>query len=225
MKVAVMQPYFLPYIGYWQLIRYVDIFIIFDDVNYIKKGYVDRNVVLGRNGLCSLKIKVIRASQNRLINELQIDADQSHLWEKIKNCYPRRSLESEAGILLKSIIDNKELNLARYLEQSIRAITKYLEIDTQIMRSSDIPSDSSGKNKIIPLVNHVRGKTYVNLPGGRNLYTEDMFVENQIALEFFDPVISAYPQTRSDFTPNLSIADVLLNLPRDKVILEYLGRD
>ena len=225
MKVAVMQPYFLPYIGYWQLIKYVDVFIIFDDVNYIKKGYVDRNVVLGRHGLCSLKIKVIKASQNRLINELQINVDQSHIWEKIKNCYPRRSLESEAGVLLKSIIDNEELNLARYLEKSIHAIAKYLKIDTQIMRSSDMPCESSGKNKIIPLVNHVQGKTYVNLPGGRHLYAEDMFVEKKIALEFFDPIISAYPQTTSDFTPNLSIADVLLNLPRDDVISEYLGRD
>lgn len=217
-----MQPYFLPYIGYWQLLNYVDVFILFDDVTYIKKGYIDRNYIANTKGTLGLKLKVRKASQNRKINDHELLPGQSHLWELVKTCYPETALEKDEGRLIELIIKCQEENLAKYLESSIRNMAQYLEINTEIFRSSDIKSKFVGKEKIISMVKHVSGTTYVNMRGGQHLYHETDFSRENLGLEFFDAKLRPYAQGTPEFTPGLSIVDLLLNTSRETIISDHL---
>ena len=83
MTVAIMQPYLFPYIGYWQLIHAVDTFVIFDDVNYIKKGYINRNNILVNGQKQTFTLELMSASQNKLINDIDIGNNIEKVMESI----------------------------------------------------------------------------------------------------------------------------------------------
>ena len=211
MKLAVMQPYFFPYFGYWQLIAQANIFVIFDDVNYIKKGYVDRNFIVKGNEPITLKLQIQKASQNKRINQLLTGSNKGDLVETIRHVYRKAPRFEEAYPFITELILSQEQNLALYLENTIRAVCKFLGINAQIVRSSDFESPSAGKNKIIPLLMETGADTYINPIGGRDLYQESDFLDSGKSLKFFKPDFASAEVIAAHSLPHASILHFILH--------------
>ena len=191
MKVAIMQPYFLPYIGYWQLIHAVDKFVILDDVQYITKGWVNRNkiIVNGKENWITIPLK--NANRNRMINEIEI-CDKS-LWlpkfeRSIKYNFKNSIFFKEIYELIDCILNNEENNLSKFLLNSISSICNYLGIKTDILVSSSCSPkrELKGESRIIEICKNIGANTYINPPGGKNLYNNSSFSEEGIDLHFLE---------------------------------------
>ncbi|NLY76517.1 MAG: WbqC family protein [Tissierellia bacterium] len=215
MKVGIMQPYFFPYIGYWQLINAVDKYIIYDDVNYIKRGWVNRNRILVNGQARLINLKIHKASQNILINETKILIDPIYnkkLLKTIEHSYKKAPYYNEIFPIIERIILQEDENLARYLEFSIKEICKYLCIDTEIIISSSLNKNNhlKGQEKIIEICKILGADEYYNPIGGKELYSYEDFLNEGIKLNFLQTRTVNYKQFDNDFVPNLSIIDVMM---------------
>lgn len=215
MKIGIMQPYFFPYIGYLQLINAVDKYVIYDDVNFKKGGWINRNRILINGEAKFINLKMKEASQNKLINEIEAANDKVHngkLLMTIEKCYKKTPHFNEVFPIIQEIINYDEKNLAKNLEYSIRRICKYLSISTEIMCSSNMSknNDLKAQDKIIEICRVLGGSEYYNAIGGRDLYSRENFLENGIELKFLNTDPIEYKQFNNDFTNNLSIIDVMM---------------
>lgn len=144
MKVGIMQPYFFPYIGYWQLIHAVDKFVIYDDVNFINRGWINRNKILINGEAAYFHLSLLGASQNRLICEIPVNPDNDWRQKRIKAltmAYSKAPFFKAVMPMLESIIEYKSGNAAEYIGNLIKNICEYIGIKTQIIYSSDIEKD------------------------------------------------------------------------------------
>jgi hypothetical protein len=226
MKLAIMQPYFFPYIGYWQLINAVDKFVIYDDVNYINRGWVNRNRILYKGTDRYINVFLKGASQNKLINEIEVNLDDKSNHNNIKlleEAYKNAPMYNEVKTLMEGCIDQQESNLGRYLEKIIRSVCEYLEIDTEILLSSEIHKDNSlrAQNKIIEINKILGASEYINAIGGTSLYNGEDFASEGIKLSFLQTENITYKQFSDEFHPNLSIIDIMMFNSKD-VIKEFL---
>ena len=217
MIASVMQPYFLPYIGYWQLIEASSCFYIFDDVNYIKKGFIDRNTIYTKQGFSYFKLRISKASQNKLINQHELASPPTELLDLFYNAYNDRPFFREAVIHVEEILAFPERNLALFVENSINVICRYLEIKTPILRSSEVRGEGKGKDKIIPIVKFANAETYLNMEGGRGLYNEQKFEESGLNLRFFKPQIPAEIVETPYDTSHVSIIDLMTRIERGRL--------
>ncbi|MFC7773617.1 WbqC family protein [Flavobacterium sp. GCM10027622] len=215
MRVAIMQPYFMPYIGYFQLINAVDVFVIYDDVNYIKKGWINRNTILVNNKSFLFSVSLKDASQNKLINEISVS--DVNKWKKdllktLNLSYKKAPFYEDVFPMLERIISFEESNLAAYIMYSIQELCDYLKIDTQLVRSSEIGknNDLKGESKIIDICVKLNASEYINAIGGMELYTKAHFMEKKIKLHFLKSENIAYKQFKDEFRPWLSIIDVIM---------------
>ncbi len=227
-KVGIMQPYFMPYIGYWQLINAVDIFVILDDVNYIKKGWINRNRILINGQEKFFIIPLEKVSQNKKINELDIfqpGQTKKDLWKKIELSYKRADEYDNAAKLLKRVIDEGSIKISKYIENSIRSVCKEFDIDTKIMVSSEIVKDNSltGRDKIIEICKKLGGDFYINPIGGKELYDKDFFHGYDVELKFIMTEDIVYKQGEKEFHPFLSFIDMLCWNDKER-IGEYLTK-
>ena len=229
MKVGIMQPYFFPYIGYWQLMSSVDKYVIYDDVNYIKGGWINRNKILmnGKSKMINLKMK--GASPNKLINEVFVAKDEIYnrkLLRTIEYCYKKAPYYGDVFPVIEDIIMNEERNMAVYLEYSIRQICKYLSINTELIISSSINKNNSlkGQDKIIEICKLLGADEYFNSIGGHELYSIEHFVTKNINLKFLKTKNIEYKQFNNEFIPNLSIVDIMMFNSKKKInemLLQY----
>jgi len=212
MKIAIMQPYLFPYIAYWQLIKAVDKFIIFDDINYINKGYVNRNNILVNGKSYQFTLELIGASQNKLINEIQIGKNSNKILKTIEYNYKKAPYFKNSFPLLEDVFNQKEKNLAKFIGYSLKKISNYFEIDTSFVYSSEIEKNSNLKNqdKIIDICVKLNAKEYINLIGGRELYKKEEFISRNIELSFIDTRPEKYQQFNNKFTISLSIIDIMM---------------
>ena len=212
MKVAIMQPYLFPYIGYWQLIASVDTFVIYDDVHYIKKGYINKNNILINEKMHRITLEVLNASQNSLINELNIGMNNMKLLKTIKITYQKAPYFQFVYPLLEEILCSSEKNLAKFVGFSIEKISHFLEIDTKILYSSNIKQERNVRkeDRLISIVKELEATEYINAIGGQKLYTKEMFQHKNINLYFLETNIIPYIQFQNDFVPYLSIIDILM---------------
>ena len=227
MKLGIMQPYFLPYIGYWQLLNAVDAYVILDDVNYIGRGWINRNRILIHGEPAYLNLPVSKASQNRKINELQVNWDEKERLRakrKVELAYKRAPYFDSVYPLFCGIVDDEQRNLSEYLTDSIRKICEYLEIETPILLSSKLEKDHSrkGQERILDICDHLGASEYYNAIGGQALYSGSRFQEHKIQLGFVETGVIEYEQFGSVFVPGLSILDVMMFNPV-KRIQEFLG--
>jgi len=207
-----MQPYLFPYIGYWQLINAVDVFVIFDDVSYIKKGYINRNSILLNGQGQRITLELIGASQNKLINEIEIRGNSKKILRTIELSYSKAPYFKEIFPIIEEILNQEEKNLAKFIGYSLEKISNYLKIDTKFLYSSSIKKDNSLKaqNKILDICSKLDAKNYINTIGGVNLYDEDRFKKEGIDLNFLKAKIINYQQFKDEFISHLSIIDVLM---------------
>lgn len=212
MKLGIMQPYFLPYIGYFQLIKAVDKYVLYDDVNYIKKGWINRNNILCNGNSHLFTISLNGVSQNKLINQIDIVDNFSKFIKMIQMNYSKAPNFNEVFSILKDIVDYPNKNLANFIYYSIKRICDYLEISTEILLSSEIKKNNSlkGQDKIIDICKVLKTDIYINAIGGQKLYDKNIFRENGIELYFLDSKIISYNQMNKEFVPFLSILDVMM---------------
>ena len=218
MKLAIMQPYFMPYIGYWQLIKAVDTYVVYDDVNYINRGWINRNNILISGSSYMFTIKLKQASQNKLINEIEILDDFSKLKKQIEFAYKKAPYYDNINVLLNKIFDYPNKNLSDFLLNSMRVICEYLNINTTLIKSSDVKKDNTlhAESKILDICSVLKADEYYNAIGGQSLYNKDKFKTNGIVLKFLKPEIMPYKQFKNDFVAGLSIIDVLMfNSPEE----------
>lgn len=213
MKIAIMQPYLFPYVGYWQLINVVDKFVIFDDVNYINKGYINRNKILVEGKPYQFTLELIGASQNKLINEIKIGQNSNKILKTIEINYKKSPYFKNVFPLIKDIFHQKEKNLAKFIGYSLKKITDYFEIDVSYIYSSDIAKNNNLKNqdKIIDICKILKAKEYVNPINGLNLYDRKMFIQKNIKLSFIKTKKVEYNQFNYKFVPYLSLIDIMMH--------------
>lgn len=222
MKIGIMQPYFFPYIGYWQLLNAVDKYVIYDDVNFIKGGWINRNRILVGKEAKYFNVPMIGASPNKLINEVMVNCDTSVISKNlriIEAAYKRAPYYSEVYPVVESILTFKADNLAMYLANSIKTICEYLGITTELIISSNLEKDNSlkGQDKVIEVCKKLEATEYYNAIGGQELYSFSVFEENGILLKFLKSNAVVYKQYNDEFLPNLSILDVMMFNSKEQI--------
>lgn len=216
MKTAIMQPYFMPYIGYFQLINAVDKFVIYDNIKYTKKGWINRNRILvnGKDQYISLPLK--KDSDYLNINERELSDswvnERRKLLNKLKASYAKSPFYSSVNILLEDILNYSEKNLFNFIFNSIQKVCYYLDIETPLVKSSSLEIGNSlkGSLKVIEICNCLKSNYYLNPIGGINLYNKDEFLRNYIELSFLKSDEIIYNQFKNNFLPFLSIIDILM---------------
>jgi hypothetical protein len=222
MKVGIMQPYFFPYIGYWQLIKAVDKYVIYDDVNFIKGGWINRNQILMNGEAKMINLQMYGASPNKLINEVEISGDyvyNNKLLKTIESCYKKAAYFSDVYPIIENIISKETNNLAESLEYSIRKVCDYLGVKTELIVSSELEKNSSlrGQAKVIEICKLLGADEYYNAIGGLNLYSNSVFQDHGIKLSFLKTKEIKYKQFNDEFVPNLSIIDVMMFNSRQEI--------
>ena len=212
MSIGIMQPYFFPYIGYFHLMQEVNVFVIADDLNYIKNGYINRNSILLNNETFKITLQLNGASQNKLINEIEVGNNKSKLLETIRRAYKKAPYFNDVFPLIEDIMLNEEKNLARFLGDSLIKISNYLNIEVKILYSSEIDKDNSltYDDRIIDICKRLDMNCYINAIGGKVLYSKDTFMKQNLELYFINSQISQYKQFNDNFIPNLSIIDLMM---------------
>jgi len=212
--LAIMQPYFLPYIGYFQLISAVDLFIVYDNIKYTKKGWINRNRMLqnGKDVMFSLPLRSDSDYLNVCDRYLAVDFNRDKLLSQFKGAYCRAPYFEETFQLVEDIVRFEEANLFRYLYNSIVTICWHLGITTKIKISSDIAIDHDLKSqdKVLALCEATGASTYMNTIGGLELYSKEKFRESGIELNFIKSKPFEYQQLIEPFIPWLSIIDVMM---------------
>lgn len=221
MRIGIMQPYFFPYIGYFQLFKAIDTFIIYDDVTYIKQGWINRNRILlnGKDFMITLMLN--GASSFKLINEIEIGHNKNKLIKTIEHAYKRAPYFDHIFPLLQELITLDESNLAKYLLFSIKKLVNHLGIDVKVLISSGIEKNNllKGDDKVIDICLKQKATHYINAIGGQNLYQKEKFEAHGLTLNFLKSGDITYKQTDTDFVPWLSIIDVMMFNSPDEIQL------
>lgn len=215
MTIAIMQPYIFPYIGYFQLINAVDKFIIYDDVNFINKGWINRNnlLVSGKPHLFTIPLK--DASQNKLINEVELLTEEP--WKKkflktIQQSYQKAPNYQNVFDFVEEIVYSDLKTIGELDLYSLKKVCTYMRINTEIVSSSTIykNTDLKGQDRIIDICKQEKATHYINPVGGMELYEKAKFTKENIQLNFLKSVAGPYSQFKNAFVPWLSIIDILM---------------
>jgi len=224
-KIAIMQPYIFPYLGYFQLVSLVDEFIFYDDVNFIKKGWIHRNYihVNGKKYLFSIPLE--KKSQNKAINETNIKRNMFKEWKEkfltsLKQNYATAPNFKPVEKLVHSILNSDCETIAGLSSKSIIAVANYLEFNTTFKFSSHLDSSTTAlkaEDRILSICNVQAAKSYYNLKGGKDLYEDYNFKEKNIDLKFIQleelGIKELYPQ----LDPYISIIDLLMFLDKKEM--------
>jgi hypothetical protein len=212
-KIAVMQPYFLPYAGYFQLIAAVDRFVVYDDIKYTKKGWINRNRMLVNGAEAAFSLPLKNAPDALDIGQREVaEFDRAKLLNRFRGAYARAPHFAATMELLERIVDCPESNLFSYLKRSLELVCAHIGIDTRITVSSTvtIAPGLRSEERVLAYCKALGALTYVNAIGGRELYSAETFAREGIALKFIESRPFEYRQFAEPFIPWLSIADVLM---------------
>lgn len=214
MRVAIMQPYFLPYIGYFQLIESVDLFIIYDNIKYTKKGWINRNRLLRNGAEFVFTIPLRKDSDSLDVKDRAIakDFDRGKLVNQLREAYRRAPhFPGAFPVVEKSIMSPRE-NLFDYVCDAVVEVCRYLGISTRVVRSSSLVIDPAltGEDRVLALCQAAGASIYINAIGGQNLYSREQFEARGIELKFLKSDDITYSQFSEPFVPWLSIVDVMM---------------
>lgn len=214
MTVAIFQPYFLPYIGYWQLLAMADRFVVYDNIEYTKKGWINRNRFLQDGAAAYFTVPLKKGSDFLTVaeRELAADFDRGKLLRTLSASYRRAPQFDDAFPLIERIVEVPIPNLFEFVHHSLVEVARFLEIRTPIVISSTIAIDHElrAEQKVLALCRAMGADRYVNPIGGQALYSPAAFAAASIRLDFVQARPVEYPQLGGPFVPNLSILDVLM---------------
>ena len=214
-SVAIMQPYFFPYLGYFQLMRAVDCFIIYDDVCYIKNGWINRNRILINEKSTYITAPLQKSSPNKRICDIGLV--QSSIWrdklvKMIEINYRKSPYFSEVYPIIKKIIYKDVLNLSNFLSEHLMLLAEFMGIDSEFVLTSRCYGNQhlSAKERVLDICKKEGASLYINSQGGQALYDTDLFRSHDIDLRFIVTRPIPYKQKKGGFVPYLSIIDVLM---------------
>jgi hypothetical protein len=216
MKLALMQPYFLPYIGYFQLIAAVDAFVVYEDVQFIKNGWINRNRILLNDAAAWVTLPVERGHLQDNINQRHF-VNYRQACEKITNqigaAYRKAPFFREVKPLAELLLAIEGDNVADTLRQQLEQLSRHLGLSTQFLNSTDLAKQDSGldgQDRVIEICRAMKASEYYNAIGGIPLYDPSAFAKSEITLRFIQPRQQSYKQFDNSFVPHLSIIDVLM---------------
>lgn len=222
-----MQPYFFPYLGYFQLINFVDKFVVYDNIEYTKKGWINRNRYLCNGRDKYFTIPIARDSDFLDVRDrkLACNFDKEKLKKQIQMAYIKAPYFTNAFSLFCSCVDCECNNLFDYIYNSIKQIADYLSIDTEIVISSSlhIEEELKGRDKVVAICKKLGTTEYINPIGGMTLYDKRDFLNEGIKLSFIKMLPIHYKQFDNNFVESLSILDVMMFNSTDEII-DMLGR-
>ena len=215
MKLAIMQPYFFPYIGYFQLINAVDKFVFYDDVNYIKGGWINRNNILlnGEKKYFTLNLK--ESSSFKKINQIFIDGRSEKLIKTINQSYSKAPYFDQGFPIIEEVILNINTSslISEIAAMSVIKTSEYLDLKTIFEISSEKYCDTKDferAERLIKICKLNKADTYINVLGGKELYKKETFKNNKIDLFFLQSKLTEYKQFGKEFIPYLSIIDLMM---------------
>ena len=219
MRLGIMQPYFFPYLGYWQLLANVDKYVVYDDVTYIKGGWINRNnfLINGQKNLLTMQLE--KASSYTLIKDIAIKDDFVKFLKTIEMGYKKAPFFEDSFRLLKDICQCPEKKLGQFLFNSHIKICEYLGIDTELILSSSFEkhTELKGKDKVISICKQLGADEYINAIGGQELYDKKEFAENGIRLNFLQANLREYRQLKNEFVAGLSIIDIMMFNSKEEI--------
>ncbi len=218
MKLAIMQPYLLPYIGYFQLINTVDCLVFYDDVNFIKGGWIHRNRIIINGEPIYFSVPIEKQSSFLRINETQINNKLIQNWKNkfLKTLlvnYTKAPFFDSTYELISKILNNQHKTISELAISSIIQVSEFLELPTKFKRSSlDFPETTTlkGAERLIEICKTSHANTYINPIGGQELYSKEQFSKKAIKLFFLKNKPIQYKQFDNKFVSWLSIIDVLM---------------
>jgi len=205
MKIAIMQPYVFPYLGYFQLYNSVDLFISLEDVNYIRGGWINRNKIMVEGSPTYITFPIRDVSQNRTITQQYIYWDgiwNKKLLKKIRYAYGKEKHFDD-------IYPHIEILFSRHGPDSVSSfamtcltyIGDQLGITTKTRWSLGYSKENKGQERLIDICKSEKADMYINAIGGKELYNPDDFYLEGIELRFIK---------RADNENDLSIIDILM---------------
>lgn len=220
MNFAVMQPYLFPYLGYYQLANAVDKFVFYDDVTFIKGGYINRNNILSNGKAQRFTIPVPGISSNTLINELRFDKNVKKILKTIEQGYKKSPYYKDVFPIIESVLNDENRSVQHVCAKSILLVFEYLGIQTDFYFSSELDYNRSlsAADKLIAMADVLKSKSYINSPGGKSLYDKEYFLEKNVKLSFIEIEQYEYTQNTNEFVPHLSMIDVLMWNSKEEVI-------
>jgi hypothetical protein len=222
MKVAIMQPYFFPYIGYYQLMNEVDTFVVYDNIKYTKKGWINRNRIVVNNKPDYFSISLKKDSDFLNVNQRQLSEDSnkdlSYHLKKITASYSKCPFYDDVMPLISEVFLHKETNLFGFIYNAIEQTRSYLDIKCELRISSTLKVDHSLKSaeRVKAICNSLKASEYINPQGGTELYDHQDFKNSGLVLKFIQTNNITYRQTVPEFVPHLSIIDVLMNIGKEE---------
>jgi hypothetical protein len=217
MIVSLVQPYFFPYLGYFQLIEASDVFVVYDDAQFMKSGWVNRNRILANTstGYEWFTHPVLAAAHTLPINERSYVSEDGRypelLLAKLHHRYRRAAFFRPTMCLAEEILSFRDRNVARFNTHLIRRICSHLAVATRIETASELRSKDSGSAQaVVDVCKQLGADTYLNPIGGTALYSSEFFAANALALTFLESEFTPYPQFDQSFQQGLSIIDILM---------------
>lgn len=228
MTAAIMQPYLFPYLGYYALAAAGDVFVLYGDAQYRRRGYVNRNRLLLANGEPTwFTVPVVRGRREDPIDARLIDPERYQTWRarlfrSLEHAYRRAPYYDPTVELLDRVLDGGHADIGALASASVVATLDHLGVEVRPEQSRDLAYDrqADAQTKIIGMCTALGANTYVNPPGGRDLYDGRAFAKTGLQLAFLDFELEPYPQSARpdrDFAAGLSVLDALFNLPRETV--------
>ncbi len=223
MKVAIMQPYFFPYIGYFQLMSAVDEFVVYDNIQFTKKGWINRNRILVNGSDSYITLPLKNDSDFLDIRERNLAdswiQERKKTLNKIFESYRKSPNFKIVSDVVEKCILFEEHNLFNFILNSLNIVKEYLEIKTPLIISSTIQMDHSlkGQKKVIEIVKNRKAGNYINSIGGIELYSKEEFKNEGINLSFLKSNNFTYKQFENTFVPWLSIIDVMMFNSKEEI--------
>lgn len=225
MKLSIMQPYFFPYIGYFQLLSFSDKFIIYDDVSYIKQGWINRNKILVNNKPSLFTIPLSDSSSNKLICEVYVGPKMFSKWKDkflrtINQAYAKAPYVNLVTAIVEDVLlDAADRPISEVATKSITCVASFLGINTPIVETSSVYDNKalSAQSRVLDICRQERADLYLNPIGGQTLYSKNDFASQGIRLVFIEPDFIEYKQLKAPFVPWLSILDVIMFNPPHEV--------
>ncbi len=213
MRLAIMQPYLFPYLGYYQLAASVDRWVFHDDVMYIKQGYINRNSILLDGDAHRFTVPIQHQSDSRPINEHYAMPPFDKVLRIVSQAYAKSPRFSKVFPLIESVLDGRETNIAGMAGSSVLAVFDYLGMEIRAGWSSEMTGhqELKAQDRVLAICAAIGADEYVNPIGGVELYDEETFASRGIRLLFHRMRPVAYHQGDHPFVPNLSMIDVLMH--------------